>query len=752
MNLKLVGFTMANLLARYFLSNRHVVTSAFIIPTNSVSRVSSYGTKAVYDDTSSFGKSASFSRRSKDIHRTSTATTAPGATGGKRVLHQTRRNSAVESGNNDQWGKQSKPDGSINSKSRMPFAAPSSAMDDSLPLHYNNDKGAVSPDIEWSKLGLTLEIAQFLVAPTHQGGLGFEQGPTPVQKMAIPAILSGAAGEIASNFSNEKPMQSIAFAAATGSGKTLAYLLPIVQALKAQELLLQTTTHPERNLQQGERVEEKGQQQEDESTTTTAATTTTNTPLMSKGFRKPKRPRAIILAPTRELTVQIASVLKSLSHTIKLSTASIVGGEDLGKQRKRLNKPIDIIVSTPGRLVKLWDDGSVFLGDVKFIVIDEVDTMLEQGFQDDIGKIMHPLLYKHKGSFNADKIDVQSIDVLPGSPQVIMTSATMTNAVRRLLRDETVTAKRNYRKQMPAHNGAQDSANMVKILLPKNMRVLTAPGLHRVVPRLRQVFIDVGNSDKLSLLIDLIVGSGGAGSALTSADKAKKVTEGLTLVFCNTVNSCRAVQHALTESGIDSLSYHGELNSIARAKNLELFRQAGKMSEGDYEEYEDDEWDEFENAFDEGDEISQTPFERSPKTKQIPRIMICTDIAARGLDVPEVDHVVMFDFPLNPIDYLHRAGRTARGISKQDSSGIRAGSGRVSALVAKRDRVLAMAIESAVQRGEPLDELSSRKTDYLPGSRLQNAAAKSSSRPIVHRGKGRQEKGGRGAKGRKMSR
>mmetsp|Transcript_8363 Transcript_8363/g.12389 ORF Transcript_8363/g.12389 Transcript_8363/m.12389 type:complete len:115 (+) Transcript_8363:1596-1940(+) len=82
----------------------------------------------------------------------------------------------------------------------------------------------------------------------------------------------------------------------------------------------------------------------------------------------------------------------------------------------------------------------------------------------------------------------------------------------------------------------------------------------------------------------------------------------------------------------------------------------------------------------------------------------------------------MFDFPLNPIDYLHRAGRTARGVNQRQSSGAnsRAGNGRVTALVAKRDQVLAKAIEGAVQRGEPLDGLSSRKTDYLPGGKLGN--------------------------------
>ena len=136
-------------------------------------------------------------------------------------------------------------------------------------------------------------------------------------------------------------------------------------------------------------------------------------------------------------------------------------------------------------------------------------------------------------------------------------------------------------------------------------------------------------------------------------------------------------------------------------------------------EDESDDWDMFDDV---DDWEAEFDTKVSSSTRKIPKIMVCTDVAARGLDVPEVDHVVMFDFPLNPIDYLHRAGRTARGINQQNNKSndgnIRAGSGRVSALVAKRDRVLAMAIEGAVQRGEPLDGLTSRKSDYMPNAKL----------------------------------
>jgi superfamily II DNA/RNA helicase len=646
--------------------------------------------------------------------------------------------------NNKSLGKK---DASSTAKSRMPFKAPYGASDDSIPVSSSSSSSSLSdssPDISWSKLGLTPDISSYLTKSTSDGGLGFVNGPTPVQKMIIPAILSGCANDIFTSDSNKdndddddgKGMQSIAFAAATGSGKTLAYVLPIIQALKSQEILY------------------------DNSSTTSSSSPTTTT--ITNSLRRPKRPRALILAPTRELATQIGSVLKSLSHIVKLSTESIIGGDDYGKQRKKLDRPIDILVATPGRLVKHWNEQNVFLGSVKFFVIDEVDTMLEQGFQADIGSVLHPLLYRHKGFFDSNKDNLDNVKLVPGAPQVILTSATMTNAVRRLLHDETVSKKRIIPKRNNDDGNKNNDGGDVKILLPKNIRILTAPGLHKAVPRLRQVFIDVGNTDKLSLLVDLVSndGRGSAGSTLRSKDKEDydRNGGGLTLVFCNTVGSCRAAQHALAESGIESLCYHGDLNSVARAENLKIFREAGKVGKADKVEDEyvandefddDDEW-----SISDWDEADDDAYEMESKDilkkKSAPRILVCTDIAARGLDVPEVDHVIMFDFPLNPIDYLHRAGRTARGVNQQQGSSVgRAGSGRVSALISKRDRVLAMAIEGAVQRGEPLDGLSSRKTDYLPGGKLSGQGSGSVGGRVSGRGAPtrNQSSGGRGGRG-----
>ena len=387
--------------------------------------------------------------------------------------------------------------------------------------------------------------------------------------------------------------------------------------------------------------------------------------------RKPKRPRLLIIAPTRELVMQIKDVVKRLCHSIKLSSHALIGGQDYGKQRKALNRPVDVIVSTPGRLIQHWREGHVFFGDVDYIVLDEMDTLLEQGFQNELQQLLYPLLWEKP------MVDAANPVAKENAPRIILTSATMTQAVQTIVsrgdtqnqkqqkdNDSTITAKRHYTKP-----GAEKGPKMI---LPK-VEIIKAAGLHKAVPRLEQVFVDVGNVDKISLLVDVV-----------SGDSAQR--NHLTMVFCNTAASCRAAQFALAEARVDSLSYHGELNSVARAENLRRFRQAG-----------DD------------------------PTSDEPKVLVCTDLGARGLDVPQVDHVVMFDFPLNALDYLHRSGRTARGVADETTKG----KGKVTALVAKRDKVLATAIEHAVMKGAPLDGLSSRKSDYLPGGRLNRRGGNS---------------------------
>ena len=508
----------------------------------------------------------------------------------------------------------------------------------------------------------------------------------------------------------------MAFLAATGSGKTLAYVVPLLQLLKQQEVFAESTT-----------------------TSTTTTTTTTTTTITR---RLPQRPRLLILVPTRELCVQIVQVVKQLCHSIKLSSVALHGGEDFGKQRQRLQQqPIDIVVATPGRLLKHWRPGgrtnrgkssssgggdgssssssstthpnqqqSIFLGNLQYIVLDEMDTMIEQGFSRELKELLYPLLYQKRSTTRS--IDLEQDYQPDQAPAIVLTSATMTRAIQTMIHDtdrsNLVSAKKHYRKtvtpdaaklQAAGRSGNHDNGggddDPTTLVLPP-MTVLKAPGLHKTVPQLQQVFLDVGGSDKLALLIDLLY-STKASSSLSSSTSPSSSSSSLTMVFCNTAASCRAVEFALAEAGIACLSYHGELSSTARMENLRQFRRAGEASS------------------------PQPPSSSSP-----PRVLVCTDLAARGLDVPSVDHVIMFDFPLNALDYLHRSGRTARGLVGTSSSSTSSstatarplGRGRVTALVSKRDKVLANAIEAAVQRGEPLDGLSSRKSDYLPGGRL----------------------------------
>ena len=509
-------------------------------------------------------------------------------------------------------------DRSAISQSRPPFRMPRNSPDDSKASKGNDNisKGSSMADqkLTWNPLGLYTELVDCL-----QGELGLA-APTPVQSLVIPELLK-----------NDK--ESLAFLAATGSGKTLAYLLPLMQQLKQQE--------------QFEDYE-----------------------------RRPRRPRLLILVPTRELALQITQVTKTLSHSIKLSSQTLVGGQDRGLQRKGLaGRPVDVVVATPGRLLQHWKDGTVFLGSLNSIVLDEMDTMLEQGFQKELREILYPLLYKETPVVpeNSNGKDVNLPPMKETAPRIILTSATMTQTIQKLLGDNPKTSKLAVSaKKLHGGNDPANSSYANKLCLPP-MRILSAPGLHKAVPRLEQVFVDVGSTDKISLLVDVI------SSQRTAA----------TIVFCNTAASVRAVQFALAESRIKTLAYHGELNSAARAENLKNFRLGAAAAASSSSSTTD---------LDMDDDL----------TERQPNIIVCTDLAARGLDIPQVDHVIMFDFPLNAMDYLHRSGRTARG----------AGKGKVTALIAKRDRVLATAIQQAVMKGEPLDGLSSRKSDYLPGSQF----------------------------------
>ncbi|XP_071702000.1 DEAD-box ATP-dependent RNA helicase 39 [Rutidosis leptorrhynchoides] len=420
---------------------------------------------------------------------------------------------------------------------------------------------------DYGKKGKVSSFGELGLSEEVLGALG-EMGitvPTEIQILGISNVLEG---------------KSVVLGSHTGSGKTLAYLLPLVQLLRQDEAL--------------------------------------NGMVM-----KPRRPRAIVLCPTRELCEQVFGVAKSISHHARFRSTMVSGGGRIRPQEDALNSPIDMVVGTPGRILQHIDEGNLVYGDIKYLVLDEADTMFDRGFGPDIRKFLGPLKNR---ALKADGLGFQTV----------LVSATMTNAVQKLVDDEF-----------------------------QGIEHLRTSTLHKKVASARHDFIKLsGAENKLEALLQVLE---------PSLAKGNRV-----MVFCNTLNSSRAVDHFLGENQLATVNYHGEVPAVERVENLKKF----KSDDGDCP------------------------------------TLVCTDLAARGLDL-DVDHVIMFDFPLNSIDYLHRTGRTARMGAK----------GKVTSLITKKDLTLANRVEEAMRKNESLESLS-----------LDNYQRESSSRPKLqdnNKGKGK---------------
>ncbi|CAA0841994.1 DEAD-box ATP-dependent RNA helicase 39 [Striga hermonthica] len=426
--------------------------------------------------------------------------------------------------------------------SKPSAAAPQPAVGGSKKGKFGENEGPRRKNNSTAEVGSSFE--ELGLSEEVMGALG-EMGisvPTEIQRIGIPAVLKG---------------RSVVLGSHTGSGKTLAYLLPLVQLLRKDEA-------------------------------------------MHGIMLKPRRPRAVLLCPTRELCEQVFRVAKSLSHHARFRSTMLSGGGRLKPQEDSLNSPIDMVVGTPGRVLQHIEDGNLVYGDIKYLVLDEADTMFDHGFGPDIRKFLGPLRNR------ASKPDGLGF-------QTVLVTATMTKAVQKLVDEEF---------QGIVH--------------------LRTSTLHKRIASARHDFIKLsGSENKLEALLQVLE---------PSLAKGNRV-----MVFCNTLNSSRAVDHFLSENQISTVNYHGEVPAEQRIENLEKF----KSNDGDCP------------------------------------TLVCTDLAARGLDL-DVDHVIMFDFPLNSIDYLHRTGRTARMGAK----------GKVTSLVAKRDSMLATRIEEAIAKNESLESLS----------------------------------------------
>lgn len=434
------------------------------------------------------------------------------------------------------------------------------------------------------------------------------QKPSSVQRLVIPELLKG---------------QDVLCAAQTGTGKTLSYVLPMLIRMKNDENERKKSL---KNL--GDETSENLLLLSDEKSE------------KSEKLEK-QRPKFVILVPSRELVTQVSNIIKQVGHFLKLRCVALRSDLENARMKRDLNSRVDVVVSTPGVFVKMHQKGALYLSRVKYVVVDEADTLLSKDFKQELTEnVLLPIRDKRADNFDDEM-------------------------------DENLGEKQKKRN---ARNGGaaqfcfvlatlnQEIQQYVSEYFPR-MKLIAAPKLHYHHKNIQQRFITVPGHDKIKHLLPLIHGEN---------------SENRTMIFCSTVNSCRAVHYALKEAGISGVScYHSEIPPEKQAEEFESFVRGES------------------------------------------HIMVCTDLASRGLDILSVKHVIMFDFPLNTVDYLHRVGRTGRF----------GASGRVTSLVNRpREIALAKEIEKRIQSNQSLEGVSSNPKDrIIPGGAGQQRSGKKGS-------------------------
>jgi len=305
-------------------------------------------------------------------------------------------------------------------------------------------------------------------------------------------------------------------------------------------------------------------------------------PMIERLAGTPKgHPRGLILAPTRELAIQIQQAIDKLGHTRRVYATTIVGGADMNAQVRGLRQRPDIIVATPGRLLDHMWNGTINLQHMKILVLDEADRMLDMGFAPQINQIL---------------------EALPEERQTLLFSATIPTDVADLARASV--------------------KDPVRVMIG---RPATA------AERAEQALHHTTREDKTKLLLSLL-----------DADRDS------VLVFTRTKHGADRLGRALGNAGHKVATIHGDRSLSQRRNALEGFRRG---------------------TF---------------------RVLVATDIAARGIDVANIGHVVNYDLPNTPEDYIHRIGRTAR---------VKA-SGRATSFVTGDDHIQLRAIEKLL--GQPI--------------------------------------------------
>lgn len=315
--------------------------------------------------------------------------------------------------------------------------------------------------------------------------------PTPIQQQAIPYVLQ---------------MRDVLGCAQTGTGKTAGFVLPMLE-------------------------------------------------ILGSGRARARMPRSLILEPTRELAAQVAENFQTYGKYHKLSMALLIGGETMDEQIRNLDRGVDVLIATPGRMLDLFERGKILLNDIKIFVIDEADRMLDMGFIPDIERIA---------------------SLLPSIRQTLFFSATMPPEIRKLA-DRFLNNPKNVTVAPPATTSEN----------------------------IKQVFITLNDTNDWLKR-----------EALRTLLKREKVQNAF--IFCNRKRDVAHLHKSLLRHGFNAGSLHGDMEQSERTTTLEKFKR---------------------------NEIS---------------LLVCSDVAARGLDVESLSHVFNFDVPFNAEDYVHRIGRTGR--------------------------------------------------------------------------------------------
>ncbi|MFH1600737.1 MAG: DEAD/DEAH box helicase [Pseudomonadota bacterium] len=332
--------------------------------------------------------------------------------------------------------------------------------------------------------------------------------PTPIQAQAIPLALAG---------------HDLMGGAQTGTGKTAAFALPLLH-----------------------RLAEAGPQ------------------------RGPRKPRALVLTPTRELAVQVNDSLRTYGKHLRMNTATVYGGAGMQPQIEALRRGVDVLVACPGRLLDHLQQRTVDLSQVEILVLDEADRMLDMGFLPAIKRVL---------------------SALPRKRQTMLFSATFEESIKKLALDFLTNPQQ---VQVTPQNATAASVS------------------HVVHP--------VDTSRKRELLIEIL----------------SKRHQDQILVFGRTKHGCNRLAEQLEKSGISAVAIHGNKSQGQRLKALRDFK-SGQA-----------------------------------------RVLVATDVAARGLDIPLLPLVINFDLPMVAEDYVHRIGRTGRAgasgeaisLVAQDESGL----------------------------------------------------------------------------------